>query len=843
MAITVGDVVMRMRLDAEVFEREWDKVNKKTKTGVEKMNANLKKLRRQFLVVTGVVAGLAGGAIKMATSFETSMQKIVGLVGVAQESVDEMRESVLALAGETARSPQELAEALFAVTSAGQRGDEAMATLEAAARAAAAGLGTTKDIALTVVGALQSYQAEGLTAADATDILTATVRAGNLEASELAGSLSRIIPIAQNAGVSLEELGGAVALVSGTGAATSEVITGLRAAIFQMSAPTAEAATALADAGVSADVLKETLAEDGLIAALQLVRQAAGDDDVIFRKLIGSSEAMTSATVLLGATNERLAATFGVVANFAGATDEAFAVAAETTAFQFQQALTNLKISAVELGATLLPIVRDVLEVFSDMAGMFADLNPRAQAMVITAIGLTGAMAALGLVIPPVTVAVTALATAVGALNVLMLAWVAAAVAAVALGALVGSTLSGAARAIRNVATGSKDAINPIKLMTEELDNIKDAILGTTDEMMTLAADAFPLLRKEATLIGPSLEAFEAHLKALEEQATDTNRSVESMALDSIRAGQRLAQAWRLNNRRIAESAEDMVDRQLNGFMLMAQGMGLQSDLAAALDRTRAQVFENEQARLEEAARQREEDAAERKRIAEDAFEHVANIAMARIRISQAEAEEVKRIAREEADARIDEFLRVENIMGIVRDRTTEALKTQQRERARGRLAEALTPEEAALALIDVGRLRAQVFQRDPAELRRAGGLGGFQLPPQIAALLGIQDPTTTVLGALKQLAGTGLGGITTRTADALTELARIFGRLNVGFTNPMTFSTGPFDARTQQGGGLMAGAGAGFRTANITFEVDGHVLAQVMGEELVDEIRLRQAV
>jgi hypothetical protein len=91
--------------------------------------------------VTLPIVGVGVAATKMAMDFDESMTKIVSLVGLSRDQVQEMRGDVLRLAGETAKAPQELAEALFVVTSAGLRGADAISALEMSAKAGAAGLG------------------------------------------------------------------------------------------------------------------------------------------------------------------------------------------------------------------------------------------------------------------------------------------------------------------------------------------------------------------------------------------------------------------------------------------------------------------------------------------------------------------------------------------------------------------------------------------------------------------------------------------------------------------------------------------------------------------------------
>ena len=102
-------------------------------------------------------------------------------------------------------------------TSAGFEGKEALDVLEASAKAAAAGLGETKQVADAVTSAVNAYGIENLSAARSTDILVATVREGKAEADSIAGALGQVLPAASELGVEFAELGGTIAALTRIG--------------------------------------------------------------------------------------------------------------------------------------------------------------------------------------------------------------------------------------------------------------------------------------------------------------------------------------------------------------------------------------------------------------------------------------------------------------------------------------------------------------------------------------------------------------------------------------------------------------------------------------------------
>lgn len=68
--------------------------------------------KKMSLAITAPLVGIGIAATKTSMDFESSLSKMVGLVGLTTDEVDGMRDSILSLAGSTAKAPQELADAL-----------------------------------------------------------------------------------------------------------------------------------------------------------------------------------------------------------------------------------------------------------------------------------------------------------------------------------------------------------------------------------------------------------------------------------------------------------------------------------------------------------------------------------------------------------------------------------------------------------------------------------------------------------------------------------------------------------------------------------------------------------
>ena len=330
---------------------------------------------------------------KAAAEYDREFSKITGLVGIAAEEVEKMKESTLALSGETARAPQELAAAMFTIQSAGLRGATGAQALEQAAKLAAGGMGETRDIAQAMTSILDQYASKNVDAAEAADFLAATARAGNFESSQLAGGLGKVLPIAAQLDIGLTDVGGAIALLTRGNGNASESITQVAAAMRVLMAPSQQASDILGDAGLTMQDVKDTAAgPGGLVAALQQMYDATGNNDEAFAKMLGSSEAVSAAFQILNASNEALEGTFGAVADSAGVAAEVFNAAAATDSFKFEQAITELKVAGIQFATEAAPLMASGAATISGAVGRaaeaFAGLPPGVQATITQIAGI-----------------------------------------------------------------------------------------------------------------------------------------------------------------------------------------------------------------------------------------------------------------------------------------------------------------------------------------------------------------------------------------------------------------------------------------------------------------------
>lgn len=366
--------------------------------------------------ITLPIAAASVAVFKFGKDFEYELSKVTGLVGISQAQVNEWGKDILSLSPQIGKAPKELAEALFFVTSAGIKGAEAMNVLEKAGMASAAGLGETKVVADLVTSAMNAYGVENLSASKATDILTAAVREGKAEASELAATMGQVLPLASELGVSFDQVAATQAAMTRTGTGAAEAATQLKGILAGLIKPSKQAEDQLAAMGTSATEMRKKIREEGLLKALMDLRTMTNKyGEEAMARVFPNIRALMGVLDLMGSNLEDNKKVFESVANSTGVLDEAFKAATDTVQFKWDAALSQIKATAIKFFDVLKISLVPILEKFSTVLGFVADKLsglPIGQQQVI--VGFTLLAGVIGPVLITIGVSFTALIAIIG---------------------------------------------------------------------------------------------------------------------------------------------------------------------------------------------------------------------------------------------------------------------------------------------------------------------------------------------------------------------------------------------------------------------------------------------
>lgn len=220
------------------------------------------------------IAAISAVSLDMFMKFQGSMERLHTQAGYTQGSVNSLSSQVLQLAPSVGQTPAALADGLYHVASVGIQAGKAMDVITAAAKGAAIGGANMEDTANLLATTMHNYPNIMGGASGAMGILNEVVGVGNVRMQALIGSLGQVVPQAKLAGLQLNQVGAAMAILTRGGMTAEMAATRLRMGIALMYDPTAKATAVLADLGLSHSKLAEDMAgPGGLMAALTDLKQ------------------------------------------------------------------------------------------------------------------------------------------------------------------------------------------------------------------------------------------------------------------------------------------------------------------------------------------------------------------------------------------------------------------------------------------------------------------------------------------------------------------------------------------------------------------------------------------
>lgn len=311
------------------------------------------------------VATLGTAAVKSAAEYETQLANVSTLLAGTEAEVAartaEIGDQVLEISNRTGVATADLTDGMYQVVSAFGDSKDAAAILETAAKSAAAGNATTTDSINLLSAVTKGY---GDTSAEAVqqaaDLAFATVRLGQTSFPELAAGMGKVIPLASTLGLEQEQLWGAMATLTGVTGSTAEVVTQMKATMQAFLSPSKNMQAALKNMGYESG--QALLESKGLQGSLEALKDAVGGDELAFAGLFSSVEAQTAVLAMAGNQADNLTSKTAEMYEATGAANTAFERQTDTVAYDIKM-IKNLGANFLtQLGTNILPYVREFAE-------------------------------------------------------------------------------------------------------------------------------------------------------------------------------------------------------------------------------------------------------------------------------------------------------------------------------------------------------------------------------------------------------------------------------------------------------------------------------------------------
>lgn len=429
-----------------------------------------------------------------AETFEYSIAKVQSIAQVSGDELGNMSDEIRRVATEMGYSANEVAEATYQAISASVDASEAVGFVSDTTKLARAGFTEVTTAVDVLTTAVNAYGKEANTTAHIADDLITTQNLGKTTVDELAQSMGTIIPTASAYGVSLDQLSAAYVILTKQGINTANATTYLRGMLNE-----------LGDAGSDvSDILYEMtghtfgeLTKMGytLGDVLGMLGDSVDGNTESFANLFGNIRAGQGALAIFNQGADTFNDTLEIMKNNAGATDEAFAIMADTaemTNQRFEASMENLKIS---IGESLSPTIQSLKETAIGMLEPITDFVERNPALISAIAGVATGIAAAATAAATLAGVLTAIKVVMSALEG-PVGW--ATLAFGALAAVIGGGVG--------VAAASEDAVASLSKLNDKLQESR----SKTEDAARTSADQAERARELAKRYGEL--AGQAHL-------------------------------------------------------------------------------------------------------------------------------------------------------------------------------------------------------------------------------------------------------------------------------------------------------------------------------------------
>ena len=336
--------------------------------------AKTAKIAGEALAV-GLAVGLAEGT-KAAVEFQSEMTRISTQAGGTAKDVKVLSDQVLKLGTTTQQGPQHLAESLYHLKSVGMDNVQAMKALKEASDLAAVGHANLEETTNALAGAWRTGIKGATSFHEAVSTVNAIIGAGNMSMDQFNAAIGTgILPSAKTFGLSMKQVGAALALMTDEGIDSASAATRLRMSFSLLGAPSGAAEKQLKKIGLTGLNLADAMrGPKGLIGAIGLLKEhldksglSASKQSQLLSRAFGGGR--SSSGILLMLNNlDVLEKKQEQINRSTGKFDDAVKMQRKTAEAQWHLLTSNLEVMGIRVGTKVLPPVTRFIQFLAGTA-------------------------------------------------------------------------------------------------------------------------------------------------------------------------------------------------------------------------------------------------------------------------------------------------------------------------------------------------------------------------------------------------------------------------------------------------------------------------------------------
>lgn len=319
-----GTVKISTELDESGAKSGLDKMESLVSKGMKGIKTLAATAGKAVLGVAGGLATLGGYGLKVGTDFESGMSNVAAISGATGEELDALTQKAQEMGAKTKFSATESAQAMEYMAMAGWKTEDMLGGIEGIMSLAAASgedLATVSDI---VTDSLTAFGLQASDSAHFADVLAKASSSSNTNVSMMGATFKYVAPLAGAMGYSVEDAAVAIGLMANAGIKGEQAGTSLRAVLQRLADPPKDAAAALDEMGISAtnadgtmrplsDVLKDLREKFGGLSESQKTTYASS---------IAGTEAMSGLLAIVNASDDDFQSLSDSINNASGAAKE-----------------------------------------------------------------------------------------------------------------------------------------------------------------------------------------------------------------------------------------------------------------------------------------------------------------------------------------------------------------------------------------------------------------------------------------------------------------------------------------------------------------------------------------
>jgi len=319
-----------------------------------------------------LAAGLAMTvfAVKTAGDFDGAFRQISTIIDASAEDLAGFKGAILDYAEGSTQPLDKITTALANAIGSGVDWSQSLDLIATAEKLAVATRSDLDSTTKVLVSTLNSYGMEISDAGGLSDLFFKIIDEGDISMTDLANSFAKVAPIAKISGVSLQEVGAAIATLTASGIKPAESIEYLRGAISNIISPSSQAKDLAAELGI--EFSASGLAANGLSGTLQAVAEKTGGSADKMKILFGDIGGFTAAATLAGPQADKFAASIVAMGQVTGATDEAFKKMAGSLETSTGKISSAFNVLLVNIGT---PLLDEFGGIANAIAGIFSALG------------------------------------------------------------------------------------------------------------------------------------------------------------------------------------------------------------------------------------------------------------------------------------------------------------------------------------------------------------------------------------------------------------------------------------------------------------------------------------